>query len=85
MVTNQKLRLVESNMIQITCTTQEDNELGPVFRTIGVSEALACAISSRLRDLCASNTQRVFTADEVVGESIDDFGERVSYKNFMCS
>jgi len=76
-VANNELSLVESNMIQITYQTKEEEHAMPVLRTIAVPEVLACSTSSRLRDLCSRSTRRVFTADEVVDESIDDFESRL--------
>ncbi|KAE9363581.1 hypothetical protein N431DRAFT_474596 [Stipitochalara longipes BDJ] len=74
--------LVESNVIQITCQTKEEEDASHGLKTIAVPELLACTASSRLRDLCSQSTRRVFTADEVLDESIEDFESRLSNTNF---
>jgi hypothetical protein len=61
-------------MIQITCTTHQDDEPTPVFRTTGVPAALACASSSRLLELCERSQIRVFNFDEIVSEPTAEKG-----------
>jgi hypothetical protein len=73
---------MESNMMKITYRTKEDDNSASLLRTITVPEALACSRSSRLRDLRARGTGRVFTADDVLGKLIDDFKKQLLTNNF---
>ena len=69
-------------MIQIRCHVKKDSKAAFVIRIITIPETLAFAASKRLQDLCSLSLNRVFTADDILGEPVADFESRLITGDF---
>jgi hypothetical protein len=74
--------MTDSNLIQVQCTTANDDGSLEQYK-LAIPEDMGCNASARLRYLCKNTDQRVFSADEVVGEPITEFEARIYEGSFF--
>ncbi|KAE8452587.1 hypothetical protein EG329_013846 [Mollisiaceae sp. DMI_Dod_QoI] len=77
-------RLPSSPTINVKCRY---GQLNGSTLVISLPEVLACAVSSRFRDLCKNTAKRDFMEEDIVGEPLCHYEEKLALSTFysnMC-
>ncbi|KUJ17059.1 uncharacterized protein LY89DRAFT_748262 [Mollisia scopiformis] len=69
-------KLPTSGVITVDCSEEDEPT-----RVLHLPEVLACAVSSRFRDICKSTKKRCFQAEELLGQSVEKFRKIFDYNS----